>query len=255
MLAAGTNAAALGGWGTAVGVGVIMGAALLCVLLVPRWHAEWLVYLAQASVLLAYVDYRLAFPQSMAFDAIVLTLLGYLDLGIAEVLERLDAQDLRPARAVLFADAARPAAPAVGRPRRTGRDQPVSSCWPRGHFTESPADRLRWKTLGYAAAVLYNAALWVLWSRLGWTAVDAPSVLPGAGRTFDDSVRRGQPQRAGPIERQHDPHGRAHDHLPVAGRAHVAVRELWRWVALLLGSLVGFSWGSACGSRHFSGWG
>ena len=99
VLAAGTNAAALGGWGTAVGVGVIMGAALLHILLVPRWQAEWLVYLAQAVVLCAYVDYRLAFPQSIAFDAIVLTLLGYLDLGIAEVLERLQLKIYaRPAR-------------------------------------------------------------------------------------------------------------------------------------------------------------
>ena len=51
VLAAGTNAAALGTWGTTVGVGVILGAALLCVLLVPRWHGEWLVYLAQAVAL------------------------------------------------------------------------------------------------------------------------------------------------------------------------------------------------------------
>ena len=51
VLAAGTNAAALGSWGTTVGVGVILGAALLCVLLVPRWHGEWLVYLAQTVVL------------------------------------------------------------------------------------------------------------------------------------------------------------------------------------------------------------
>ena len=64
-----------------------------------RWRAEWLVYLAQAVMLSAYVDYRLAFPQSIAFDAIVLTLLGYLDLGIAEALERLHLNIYaRPAR-------------------------------------------------------------------------------------------------------------------------------------------------------------
>ena len=78
---------------------MILGAALLQILLVPRWQAEWLVYLAQAVMLAAYVDYRLAFPQPMAFDAIVLTLLGYLDLGIAEVLERLELKIYaRPAR-------------------------------------------------------------------------------------------------------------------------------------------------------------
>ena len=52
VLAAGTNAAALGSWGTTAGVGVILGAALLHILLVPRWQAEWLVYLAQAVMLL-----------------------------------------------------------------------------------------------------------------------------------------------------------------------------------------------------------
>ena len=82
-----------------MGVGVILGAALLHIMLVPRWQAEWLVYLAQAVMLAAYVDYRLAFPQPLAFDAIVFTLLGYLDLGIAEVLERLDLKTYaRPAR-------------------------------------------------------------------------------------------------------------------------------------------------------------
>ena len=106
VLAAGTNPGTLGAWGTAAGIGVIMGAAVLFILLVARWQAEWLVYLAQAVMLCAYVDYRLAFPQPIAFDAIVLTLLGYLDLGIAEVLERLRAEDLCTARAVFLARAA-----------------------------------------------------------------------------------------------------------------------------------------------------
>ena len=74
-------------------------AASLHILLVPRWHAEWLVYLSQTVMLGAYVDYRLAFPQPLAFDAIVLTALGYLDLGIAEVLERLERKTYaRPVR-------------------------------------------------------------------------------------------------------------------------------------------------------------
>ena len=103
VLAAGTSTPAPGGWWTTVGVGVILGAALLHILLVPRWQAEWLVYLAQAVMLAAYVDYRLAFPQSLAFDAIVFTLLGYLDLGIAEVLERLELKTYaRPARSSHF---------------------------------------------------------------------------------------------------------------------------------------------------------
>jgi hypothetical protein len=34
--------------------------------------------------------------------------------------------------------------------------------------------QLRWKSLGYGAAVLYNVALWVLWSRIGWRVADHP---------------------------------------------------------------------------------
>src|SRR5437868_6456964 len=34
--------------------------------------------------------------------------------------------------------------------------------------------QMRWKSLGYAAAVFSNAALWVCWSRLGWMLVDHP---------------------------------------------------------------------------------
>ena len=34
--------------------------------------------------------------------------------------------------------------------------------------------QLRWNLLGYTAAVLYNAALWLLWSRIGWQLADHP---------------------------------------------------------------------------------
>ncbi len=227
VLAAGTNAAALGAWGTAVGVGVIMGAALLHILLVPRWQAEWLVYLAQAVMLGAYVDYRLAFPQPIAFDAIVLTLLGYLDLGIAEVLERLQLKIYaRPAR---FFSLVLPILPLFQLIGSGGLDEvSLFHLLAAGTFYGIACGQLRWKSLGYAAAVLYNAALWVLWSRLGWKLATSSPVLPGTGRPLDDPVRRGQPPRAGPIKRQHDPHGRPDDHLPFAGRADLAVRELWR---------------------------
>ncbi len=83
--------AALGGWGTAAGVALILGAAILQVLIVPRWQSEWLVYSAQGMILLAYGEYRLAFPHPIAFDAILLTLLGYVDLGLAEAFTRIKA--------------------------------------------------------------------------------------------------------------------------------------------------------------------
>ena len=173
MLAAGLSAPALGGWATTVGVGVILGAAFLQILLVPRWQAEWLVYVAQTVMLAAYVDYRLAFPQPIAFDAIVLTLLGYLDLGIAEVLERFDLETYaRPAR---FFSLMVPSLPLLqflfgGRIDEIGLFHLMAA----GTFYGIACGRLRWKTLGYAAAVLYNAALWVLWSRLGWKLASHP---------------------------------------------------------------------------------
>jgi hypothetical protein len=167
VLAAGTNAPALGGWGTTVGVGVILGAALLHILLVPRWRAEWLVYLAQAVMLSAYVDFRLAFPQSIAFDAIVFTLLGYLDLGIAEALERLHLKIYaRPAR---FFSLVLPSLPLLQLIGSGGLDEVrLFYLLASGTFYGIACGQLRWKSLGYAAAVLYNAALWVLWSDLGW---------------------------------------------------------------------------------------
>ena len=173
VLWAGTNAAVLGGWGTTVGVAVIMGAALLHILLVPRWRAEWLVYLAQALMLSAYVDYRLAFPQSIAFDAIVLTLLGYLDLGIAEALERLQLEIFaRPAR---FFSLLLPSLPLLQFIGRGGLDEiSLFHLLAAGTFYGIACGQLRWKSLGYAAAVLYNAALWVLWSRLGWRLATHP---------------------------------------------------------------------------------
>ena len=167
VLAAGTNAPALGGWGTTIGIGVILGAAFLHIALVPRWRAEWLVYLAQAVMLSAYVDYRLAFPQAIAFDAIVLTLLGYLDLGIAEALERLHLDIYpRPAR---FFSLALPGLPLLQLIGSGGLDEVrLFYLLSAGTFYGIACGQLRWKSLGYAATVLYNAALWVLWGQLGW---------------------------------------------------------------------------------------
>ncbi|MFI5459899.1 MAG: tetratricopeptide repeat protein [Isosphaerales bacterium] len=173
VLMAGMDAAALGGWGTAVGVGVLMGAALLQVLLVPRWQAEWLIYLAQAVMLAAYVDYRMAFSQPIVFDVVVLTLLGYLDLGIAEVLERLELKIYaRPAR---YFSVVLPILPILQLVWNGGLDEVrLFHLFAAATFYAIACAQVRWKSLGYAAAVLYNAALWVLWSRFGWKLSSDP---------------------------------------------------------------------------------
>jgi tetratricopeptide (TPR) repeat protein len=173
VLLVGTNPAAVGGWGTIGGIGVLMATALLQIVLVPRWEAEWLVYLAQACMLGAYLDFRMAYPLPIASDAAILTLLGYLDLALADVLDRLRVGIFaRPTRYFSFV---LPVLPLIQLVWSGGLDEvSLFHLFAAGTFYGVACAELRWKWLGYAAAVLYNAALWVLWSRLGWMLADHP---------------------------------------------------------------------------------
>ena len=109
------------------------------VMLVPRWKREWLVYLAQAMIVAAYVDFRMAYPWPIAADAAVLTLLGYLDLGLAELLDR---QQLtiyaRPVRFTLAGSSrsSRCFSCSGSAARMRSRS---SIWWPRRRFTAWPA--------------------------------------------------------------------------------------------------------------------
>jgi hypothetical protein len=174
VLAAAINTGGLGTWGTSLGVGVILLASLLHIVLVPRWQSEGLVYLAQGLMVAAYIDFRLAFPLPMAGDAAILTLLGYLDLGLAEVLERLPGPEryVRPTR---YFSLALPLLPVL-QLLWSGVREPVSLFYllAAATFYSVACSSLRWKSLGYAAAVFTNAALWVYWSRLGWMLADHP---------------------------------------------------------------------------------
>jgi hypothetical protein len=166
VLAAGTNPGTLDAWGTGAGVGLILGAAFFLILLVERWQAEWLVYLAQVVMLCAYVDYRLAFPQPIAFDAVVLTMLGYLDLGIAEVLERLERKFY--ARPMRYFSLILPMLPLIQLIWTEGLSEvSLFHLLSAGSFYAIACGQMRWKSLGYAAALFYNAALWVLWGKFG----------------------------------------------------------------------------------------
>jgi hypothetical protein len=174
ILAAGTNAGALGTWGTFAGVGLILAAALLHIVLVPRWEAEWLVYLAQSLMVAAYLDFRLAFPLPIAGDAAILTFLGYLDLGISEALDRLrgPGRYVRPTR---YFSLALPLLPLLQLVWTGGREGvSVFYLMAAATFYGVACAQIRWKSLGYAAAVFCNAALWVCWSRLGWMLADHP---------------------------------------------------------------------------------
>ena len=170
-LAAGSDPSVLWDWEKAAGVVALMAAALLLVLLVPRWRVEWLVYLAQAMMLAAYVDFRMSYRWPIAADAAVLTLLGYLDLGLAELLDRYNLKIYaRPAR---FTSLILPVLPLIQLVWIGGTNEvALFHLLAAATFYSVACGQMRWKPLGYAAAVFYNAALWVLWSIFGWKLSD-----------------------------------------------------------------------------------
>jgi hypothetical protein len=174
VLAMGLSGRASAAWVTFAGVGVLFAAALLQIAMVPRWRVEWPVYVAQGLMVGAYVQFRLAFPMSNAADAAVLTLLGYLDMGIAEALERLDRAGYytRPTRYASLVLPLLPLLQLVG--AETRNDISLFYLAAAATFYATACGRLRWKSLGYAAAVFANAALWLLWSDMGWRLADYP---------------------------------------------------------------------------------
>jgi hypothetical protein len=238
-LFAGVNGPEVGTLATAVGVLVILGAALLAILLVPRWQAEWLVYLAQTVALCAYLKYRLAVPQPIAFDAIVLTLIGYLNLGLAEVLETLEFKIYaRPAR---FFSLVVPSLPLVQAVAAGGLNElGLFHLLSAGTFYGIACGRLRWKTLGYAAAVLYNGALWVLWGTFGWKLASEPQffmVPVGLSTILFAEVNRSELGRANVNTIRTV--GLTIIYLSMAVPIWQHEQNFGAWLALLIGSLVG----------------
>ncbi len=171
VLFAGSHPALLWDWEQTSGVGLLAAIAALFIMLVPRWKKDWLVYLAQAMILAAYIDFRMAYPWPIAADAAVLTLLGYLDLGLAELLER-QRQKIyaRPVRLSSLILAVLPLLQLlwIGGTKEVALFHLVAAAT----FYSVACGQMRWKSLGYAAGVLYNAALWVLWSIFGWELQD-----------------------------------------------------------------------------------
>ena len=231
VVAAGSVVASLlgphepGRYAAVAAVGVLFGLALLAIGLIVRWGEEWLVYAAQGSLLGGYLYYRHAFPLPAAADAAVLTLFGYLDLGLAEVLHRVGlGRFARPTRYFSLALPVLPLALGLyrGGPRRVAAVRPVHA---RRRFTAIAGQTMRWRSLGYAAAVLYNA---VPLAALGPDRLDArrpPAVLPGPGRALGDPLRRGRARVAGPAGGERDPGRRPVGDLPLAGLPRLAVRE------------------------------
>ena len=226
VLAAAPRADLLFDWEKAAGVAVLMAVAVFSVLLLPRWRREWLVYLAQALILAAYVDFRMCYRWPIAADAAVLTLLGYIDLGLAELLDRRNQVIFaRPAR---FTSLVLPVLPLLQLAWKGGaNDVWLFHLLTAATFYTVACAQLRWKSPGYAAAVFYNAALWVLWTMFGWKLSDhfqffmvpvgfstilfAEAHRGELGRSTVNSIRS-----AGLV-----------DHLRIARRSDLAVRKLW----------------------------
>lgn len=159
-----------------LGVGILMVAAGFDVLVARRWNAQWLIYAAQATLLGAYFHYRYFFPVSVATDAAVLTLLGYLDLGLSEVMQRLKMNLY--ARPTLYVSLVLPLIPPA-MAIVDGRLDELSLflLFTTAAFYAVACYTRQWKSLGYAAAVLLNAILWIAWSRVGWRLADHPQLF------------------------------------------------------------------------------
>lgn len=154
-------------------VAALVGLAIFAVLLAHRWNAAWPVFAAQVFLVAAYFDYRLSFPLSAATDAIVLLLFAYIDFAIADTLKRYDLELYsRPTHLFSLAMPLLPLALAF----REGvlDDITLFTVFVSGAFYTVASVRLQRKSIGYAAAVLYNAFLWIAWSRVGWRLDDSP---------------------------------------------------------------------------------
>jgi len=155
-----------------VGVGVMAGVASLGVVLATRWASMAMAFGAQGAILLGFAAFRSGYPISPMGDAAAMLILAGIDLGVAEVAGRGRRAFALPA---LATGLALPLI-SVGLSLRGGPigDQPMFVLFAAGTFYAATCGRLRWRGLGYAAAVLYNAALWMLWARFGWSLAAEP---------------------------------------------------------------------------------
>ena len=152
-------------------VGILFGLALFDIALIRRWRSEWLVYLAEIALATSYLYYRWAFPVPSAIDAAILSLFGYLSLGLAELLGRIGLS--RYSRATRYSSLVLPILPIALTLWEQGlNDSNLFVLFASASFYGVACAQMRWRSLAYASAVLFNAALWLLWGRLGWQVVD-----------------------------------------------------------------------------------
>ena len=167
------GATGLGSGAVLLSLGTLVSLAVFYVLLARRWNAQWLVYAAEVMVVGAYLFYRAAHPLPDVVDAVVLILFCFFDFGISQVLDRM-ALNLY-ARPTFYFSLLMPLLPLLLSLRR-GRFDGVDmlTLFSTGTFYGVVCFEKRWKWLGYASGVLYNAFLWLTWARGSWTMADHP---------------------------------------------------------------------------------
>jgi tetratricopeptide (TPR) repeat protein len=158
---------------------ILLGAVLLFVLAVfyaivaARKLVEWPVYVAQLLLLGCYFKARAVLAPSGVADAVVLSLLGYLDLGLSELMARLRlAHYARPTFRFAMVLPLIPVVQGIWAGRWDGVDLFVLLA--TAMFYALTSARLRSKTPAYASAVFFNAFLWLAWYQLGWSMSDRP---------------------------------------------------------------------------------
>ena len=154
-------------------VGLVFSLAVFFAMVAGRKGAEWPVYVAQLLLLACYFRVKTVVAPSSVVDAVVLSMLGYLDLGLSELLGRLRLTHY--ARPTFRFAMVLPLVPVVQRiwvGSWDGVDLFVLLA--TALFYAMTSVRLRIKTPAYAAAVFFNAFLWLGWYLLGWSLSDRP---------------------------------------------------------------------------------
>jgi hypothetical protein len=149
--------------------------AVLSLLLAHRWHAEWLVYVSQGALLGSYLYHQHARPLPAEVSAFVLVLFCYLDFGLSQGLERRRLSLYQ--RPTLLFSLLMPLVPlSLALLRGQWDEVGLMLLFSTATFFGLACYEKRWKELGYVAAVLYNIALWTVWSQIGWRLAEVPQL-------------------------------------------------------------------------------
>jgi len=166
--------AAFGGPGsTGLGSGILLSLAVFFAMVARRRVAEWPVYAAQGLLMACYFRAREVIVPSGVVDAVLLSMFAYLDLGLSELMARLRQPHFaRPTLRFAMLLPLVPIVQGIWFARADGADLFV--LFASAGFYALAGLRIRSRTPAYAAAVLFNAFLWVGWYRLGWRFAERP---------------------------------------------------------------------------------